>query len=380
MSIQPTRIATTLFYVISVVTVLATPPCHAQSSDGPIAPPSNVAIQQAPSQAPVKVQVTLVNTPVVVRNNKGEMIHSLDAKDFHVTDNGVPQTITHFDIGTEPISMVVLIENSSRVESLLPEIRKTGILFTQTVLGPRGEAAVVTFNTQIDKLQDFTSNADQIESTIAQIPAAINGAKLYDAMSVAVEMLSSRPQPAADQVPTRRILMIVAEAVDVSSATKLGDVLQKAQRANVTIYSVGLSTIHAELKNKRPPDTQQPMTPPGVSSRPTFPGAPSTPDNQADMNGVDVTALAKIAVQHAEDLAKGQVLQAAAAATGGLHLSTFSDRSIGKAIDEIGGELHTQYNISYTPTNSDASGYHPIAVTVDQKKLTVRARPGYYLP
>ena len=104
---------------------------------------------------------------MVVRNNKGEMIHSLDAKDFRVTDNGVLQTITHFDIGTEPISMVVLIENSSRVASLLPEIRKTGILFTQTVLGPRGEAAVVTFNTQVDKLQDFTSSADQIESTIA---------------------------------------------------------------------------------------------------------------------------------------------------------------------------------------------------------------------
>jgi VWFA-related protein len=380
MSTRPTRTATTLFYAISAVAVLAAPQCRAQSSDGPVAPPSNVAIQQAPPQGPVKVQVTLVNTPVVVRNSKGEMIHNLDAKDFRVTDNGVPQTITHFDIGTEPISMVVLIENSSRVESLLSEIRKTGILFTQTVLGPRGEAAVVTFSNQVDKLQDFTSSADQIESTIAQIPAGINGAKLYDAMATAVEMLSSRPQSIADQVPTRRILMIVAEAVDIGSATKLGEILQKAQRASVTMYSVGLSTVHAELKNQRPPDTQQPMTPPGVSSRPTFPGAASTPDNQADMNGVDITALAKIAVQHAEALAKGQVLQAAAAATGGLHVSAFRDRSIQKAIDEIGGELHTQYNISYTPTNSGASGYHPIAVTVDQKKLTVRARPGYYLP
>jgi VWFA-related protein len=380
MSSQPPRMATTLIYAISAVAVLATPPCRAQSSDGPVTPPSTVAIQQAPPQAPVKVQVTLVNTPVVVRNNKGEMIHNLDVKDFRVTDNGVLQTITHFDIGTEPVSMVVLIENSSRVESLLPEIRKTGILFTQTVLGPRGEAAVVTFNTQVDKLQDFTSNADQIESTIAQIPAGINGAKLYDAMATAVEMLSSRPQSTADQVPTRRILMIVAEAVDVGSATRLGEILQKAQRASVTIYSVGLSTIHAELKNRRPPDTQQPMTPPGVSSRPGFPGSAATPDNQAEMSGVDLTALAKIAVQHAEDLAKGQILQAAAAATGGLHLSAFHDRSIQKAIDEIGGELHTQYNVSYTPTHSDASGYHAIDVTVDQKKLTVRARPGYYLP
>src|SRR5260370_426130 len=73
---------------------------------------------------------------------------------------------------------------------------------------------------------------------------------------------------------------------------------------------------------------------------------------------------------------------AAAAATGGAHLPTFKDRSIEKAIDEIGGELHSQYTISYTPTGSDATGYHEIKVSVlrnDAKTLKVHARPGYFL-
>jgi hypothetical protein len=72
----------------------------------------------------------------------------------------------------------------------------------------------------------------------------------------------------------------------------------------------------------------------------------------------------------------------AAAATGGVHLPTFKDRSIEKAIDEIGGELHSQYTISYTPTGADVPGYHEIKVNVvrnDAKNLKVRARPGYYL-
>jgi len=56
-------------------------------------------------------------------------------------------------------------------------------------------------------------------------------------------------------------------------------------------------------------------------------------------------ALAVWAVQHIHDQVKGHALEVAATATGGAHLSTFKDRSIEKAIDEIGGELH-----SHTPS------------------------------
>jgi VWFA-related protein len=93
-------------------------------------------------------------------------------------------------------------------------------------------------------------------------------------------------------------------------------------------------------------------------------------------------AAAVWAVQHIHDQVKDHALEVAATATGGAHLSTFRDQSIEKAIDEIGGELHSQYTLSYTPTNSDATGYHEIKVAVirsDAKNLKVRARPGYYL-
>ncbi len=87
-------------------------------------------------------------------------------------------------------------------------------------------------------------------------------------------------------------------------------------------------------------------------------------------------------VEHIHDQVKDHALEVAATATGGAHLATFKDRSIEKAIDEIGGELHSQYTISYTPAGSEAAGYHEIKVNVvrhDAKNLKVRARPGYYL-
>jgi VWFA-related protein len=372
--------------LITLLLLLALPGVFAwgQAPSGPIPPKPGVEVQLPPAdtQAKVKVRVALVNTPVTVRDGRGDMVHNLESRDFQVTDNGATQQITHFDLGGDPISMVILLETSSRVAPLLPEVRKTGILFTQTVMGPTGEAAVVGFNDSVDKLQDFTTNADLIENTIAHLGQGTSGSKLYDAMAVGVEMLSGRPQATADKPGRRRVLMILSEATDAGSEEKLGEVLRQAQLANVTIYSVGLSTTRAELQAK-PKDTRPKITPPGTFPLPPQPGVPQTPTSEENRYGnIDLMAAAVWAVQHIHDQVKDHALEVAATATGGAHLATFKDRSIEKAIDEIGGELHSQYTISYTPTGSDAAGYHEIKVNVlrhDAKNLKVRARPGYYL-
>jgi VWFA-related protein len=357
---------------------------RAQAPPGPLGSKPGAEVQLPPKnmQAKVKVRVAVVNTPVTVRDSRGDMVHDLEAGSFKVTDNGVGQQISHFDLGGDPVSLVILIETSSRIEPILPPLRKTGIVLTQTVMGSTGEAAVVSFDDGIDKLQDFTTNGDLIESTIARLKEGTSGSRLYDAMAVGVEMLSGRPQATADNPGRRRVLMILSEATDDGSGAKLGEVLRQAQLANVTIYSVGLSTTSAELRAK-PKDTRPQITPPGTFPLPPLPGTAQTPTNEENRYGnIDLMAAAVWAVQHIHDQVKDHALEVAATATGGAHLATFKDRSIEKAIDEIGGELHSQYTISYTPTGSDATGYHEIKVNVlrnDAKNLKVRARPGYFL-
>ena len=357
----------------------------AQAPTGPLAPGPGVPVQQPPKND-IRVQVALVTTPVTVRDSRGRMVHDLEANNFQVTDNGIAQKISHFDLGGDPISLVILVETSSRIEPLMPQIRKTGILFTQTVMGPTGEAAVVGFNDSVDKLQDFTSNADKIENAIANLSVGTSGSKLYDAMAAGVEMLSDRPQATREMPGRRRVLLILSEGADDGSQKTLGEVLRQAQLANVAIYGVGLSTTRAELQaNPRPPrGTGLP-----VGAVPPPPGVPSTPTLQDSRLGVgggggpiDLMAAAVWIVQHIQSQVRGSSLEVAAAATGGASLSTFKDRSIEKAIDEIGGELHSQYTLSYTPTHADATGYHEIKVSVirkDAKNLKIRARPGYYL-
>lgn len=354
---------------------------RAQAPEGPMPPKPDQAIQQAPPAAKLKVRVALVNTPVTVRNAKGDMVHDLEARDFRVTDNGVEQKIAHFDLGGDPLSVVFLIETSSRIDPLLPQMRRTGILFTQTVMGPEGEGAVVGFNDAVDKLQDFTTDSDLIENNVSRLQAGTSGTRLYDAMAIGVDMLSQRPQPTPENPGRRRLLLILSESTDTGSEAKLGEVLRKAQLANVTIYSVGLSTTRAEWKSKPKDSPSLPMSPPGTFPLPPQPGTIETPATEANRYGssVDLLSIAVWAVQQVENQVKDHQLEVATIATGGAHLPTYKDRSIEKAIDEVGGELHSQYTLSYAPTATNDMGYHEIKVHVDRKDLKVRARPGYYL-
>jgi VWFA-related protein len=312
--------------------------------------------QQIASQRKIEVQTILVSEPATVRDSKGAMVHDLQIENFRVTDNGVPQTITHFEVGGDAISLVIAVETSSRIESLLPKLRKTGVLVTQTVMGPNAEAAVVGFNDTVDKLQDFTANPDAVEKVFSRLDDGTSGSKLYDALALGVEMLSERDKPTPTEPARRRIMLVLAEADDKGSEAKLDTVLRRAQRENITIWSVGFSTVHALIGNR-------------AKMKPSDPG-------YGDNNLIPV---AKWAVTRMKDQVAGNPLETAASATGGSFMPVWKDRSIGKAIDEIGGELHSQYLLMYAPTGTDAGGFHQIKVTVDQPKSKVKSRPGYYV-
>jgi VWFA-related protein len=342
---------------------------RAQAPVGPIQPQP---LQQPPLRPNIRVNVALVSTPVVVDNSKGEEVLDLNQNEFRVFDNGVQQKVVNFDLGGEPVSAAIVMETSSRVQALLPEIRKTGILFTQTVLGADGDAKVIGYNDEVDQLLKFTADHDAIEKAITNLPQGGDGAKLYDALSQAVGFLSNRPES------RRRVIIAVAEAVDIGSEEKLGAVLRQAQLANITIYSVGLSStaaaVRGEPKNNAPPSA----TPPGTVGLPSFPGQPQSPTlGGGDVGSGDLLALAKWTVQHTTEVVKARPLEVATTATGGLYVSTVKDSAIEDAIDRIGGELHASYLLSYRPTGTDPNGYHEIRVTVDRPGMKVRSRPGY---
>ena len=368
-----TRFLTSGFAVLAASCSMAAIFARAQGTQGPITPKAGAQVQQAP-QGSIRVRVALVNTPVTVHDSKGDLVLNLKKENFEVFDNGIKQAIESFDLGGEPLSAVLVFETSSRIDPLLPAVQKSAIVFTQTVIGPSGDAAVIGYDDGIQRLLPFTGDHDKIEKTITSLKAGNSGTRLYDALSASVSLLRNRP------AERRRVIIVVGEPRDSGSEEKLGEVLRQAQLSNVVIYGVGLSTTAAELRSPPQQSGQRPITPPGTFGTPPTPGTAQTPSNANGGNGnIDLGALAELAVRNAKTVVKDRPLEVATTATGGMYESAYRDRTIEKVVDAIGGELNAQYTLSYRPAGSDAAGYHQIKVTLDQADLKVRTRPGYYL-
>ena len=368
-------------WILACIGILTAPrPAQGQASSAPIVYDPRTSVPQA-SEGKIRKRVLLVNVPVTVTNGKGELVFNLAAEDFQVIDNGVPQKITYLDLGQTPLSMVFLVETSSRIEPLLPDMRKTGILFADVLMGPNDEAAVRGFSDSVDNLADFTTDHEIIQNTISQLNCGTERSKLFDAMGAGVDMLSSRLQRqlAADLPQRRLVIVIMSEATDVGSDVRLNAVVQRAQLYNIAIYSVGIPTTLAELE-ARAKDVRHQITPEGIFRQPGMPGTVQIQPTEDIRYGYgNLMNFNLWALKNVKDQITGHALQTAAAGTGGRHIATFGPTSMEKAVDEIAGELHSQYSLTYEPKGTKETGYHRIRVNVKRKDLKVRARPGYYI-
>src|SRR3984885_8392084 len=124
------------------------------------------------SQTPVlSAHSTLVLVPALVRSKAGDLVFTLTADDFTLTDDGVPQKLMlEQDTGGEPLALVVVIEiggagarEFNKYDSLAPGLAP----MLESIIGnvPH-KVAVVTFDSQPALLQDFTSNTDTAANAI----------------------------------------------------------------------------------------------------------------------------------------------------------------------------------------------------------------------
>jgi VWFA-related protein len=276
-------------------------------------------------------------------------------------------------VTSEPLSIAIVVETSGRVQPLLPDLRASGILLTQLILGETGEAAVLGFDREVKVLCDFTDNADQVEAAFKGITAGPDQTHLSDAVARAIFMLQRRPKE------RRKVIIIISEARDNGSKNKFGLVLRSAQQLGISIYSVGLSTMKALMST--PPGQNAPTSPypPGVMVRPAPGGVTPSLDQQTNYGAANVNLLEIISdvVTYTKNLVTGSPLAVYAAGTGGADFPSDNKAKLEHAIGRIGEELRNQYILTYRPNNLDTQGFHNLQVNVDRRDLQARYRPGY---
>jgi VWFA-related protein len=283
--------------------------------------------------AQIRVQVNLVNLFATVRDKHKAIVTGLKQDDFEVYEDGQLQEISNFSAESNlPITLGILLDTSGSEYFMLSGEKEAGSRFLARVMRKGDLALVMTFDTDVDLLADFTDdrgvlnraiNRAQINAPsggmIAQGPlpsSGSGGTNFYDAVYLAAhDKLSGEAG--------RKAIVVLTDAEDTGSKLRLTDAIEAAQRTDTVVHLLLVA---------------------------------------ADGGDVDVA-------------------RRLTGDTGGRMIVVRSEKNLEQAFDEISEELRSQYTIGYTPTNKKHDGsYRKIRVEMKNKDYSVLTRRGYYSP
>jgi VWFA-related protein len=335
---------------------------------------SSAATKQSETEPRIRVPVNLVVAPVTVINSKGDYVFDLQEKDFEVLDNGVRQHIEQFSLEQHPLSAVIVVEANSTSAPLLDEVRPLGPVFSSLMLGPQGEAAVVTYGDQIRDVQNFTQNSDELESALRRLEAQSGSAHLNDALAHAIELLESQPKE------NRRIIVAFSDGHDLGSKTSKEEVVQRAVNAGITIYGLGFSPGRALLARqpKAPPPNPEVVNM-ALPAPPNQAPQPSNVENTYEVPQLPIVPIILESGEMIRSIVAKNALEFYAGYTGGVCYASWSKKPLQDELNRIADEIQSQYEIAYVPHAPSANGFHRIEVRVDRSGVKVRTRAGYFL-
>jgi hypothetical protein len=194
----------------------------------------------------ISSQSILVLVPALVREKKsGQLIYTFKADDFVLTDDGVPQKLhLEEDTGGEPLALVVDIEGGGAGAGRLLKDMAIAEMLDSIVGGVPHKIAIVGYDSSPVLVTDFTPDADKAADGIAALIKDDNGdsgAATLDSIGFSVDLLREQP------LEYRRAILLISESNDRGSKLSLDDALHAISDTNTTIYSIGFSTVTADL-------------------------------------------------------------------------------------------------------------------------------------
>ena len=172
-----------------------------------------------------RVEVALRQVYVSVNPRDGTL--PLAANDFHLFDQGVPQPLATFGRGDTPISALLLIDASESMRGGELAVAFDAARQFLRRLGPQDEAAVMVFADRVLALTPFGPPEPGQMASVEGTKAA-GGTALDDHLYAALRLLDERPG--------RRVVVLLSDGADVTSALTAGDVRWKVQRSDAAVY------------------------------------------------------------------------------------------------------------------------------------------------
>jgi VWFA-related protein len=300
------------------------------------------------SQEPTfHTQSNVVVIPALVKGAKGEVVYGLAAKDFIVEDDGVEQTV-HLDEAAEgsAVSVVVAIQRGRRANYEFPRIRGLSAMLDPLMAAGLGRVAIVEFDSQVQLIQDFSSDSERTAGNLKGLQAGDGGAAILDAVDFSVKLLEKAPKE------RQRVLLLISETRDHGShAAKVDDVVAEIGLSNTAIYALAFSPSRSNVL-----DTMH--------------------GNNLDEMHEGVNFL-DLGYRLAQAMRKN-IPETVAAMTGGEFESFATGRGFEARMIDFTNHVHSRYLLSIEPKNPHA-GLHRIRVRLrDVGDRVVLARSRYW--
>jgi Ca-activated chloride channel family protein len=220
----------------------------AQDPDAATAPRPAMAdtVAPQPSTPAFRSGVELVSLTVTVTDRHERFLSGLTAGDFSVFEDGVRQPLTFFAAESVPLDLALLIDGSASMREKMAIVTPAAVGLART-LRPQDRAMVVEFRDNVIVRQDLTGDLQAIERAIGTIQPK-GGTSLYNAISVAIDTLTRRKHDTGDV--RRQAVVVISDGEDTTSLIDYDDMLDRARRADVTIYPIALRSELDQLRQR----------------------------------------------------------------------------------------------------------------------------------
>ena len=299
----------------------------------------------------LRSQANVVLIPALVKNGHGEIIYGLQAKDFIVEDDGVPQPL-HLDEVPEgqPISLVVAVQTGRRAAYEFPRVQGLNAMLDPVFALGTARVALVEFDSQVKFAQAFTDDDATIENDLKNLQPGDGGAAILDAITLSVNLLKRESDDCL------RVLLLISETRDHGSSAKIQDTVAHIGQANVLTYALAFSPALSNIL-----DTGRGNNLPGSGMNEMNPSP-------------DLLAPLYMAVQ----AMRKNVPSTVASMTGGEYELFSTRKKFDLRMTDFTNHLHSRYLLSIAPKDPHP-GLHQLRVRLKEPgSSSVLARTSYW--
>jgi len=213
-----------------------------------------------PGQDVIRVETELAAFEVAVTDSNGKPISGLDAADFKIFENGEEKDIAFFQplIDGEyrrPMLVVFALDVSgSLTPAELEKLRSAMDQFIDRLAHPNAYFAVTTFAMNVKRRQSFTNRTDRVRRALENIERDRDGLSThaYDAVDDSVRLIARNAPKAIRGERPKRAVVVITDGFPVGDVVAPSTVIERANDAGVSVYSIILPSFSRLSAGDRP--------------------------------------------------------------------------------------------------------------------------------